>query len=199
MASPVRSSPVNISDSLLFYSSGIDYSLLTNDNWIGYNLFVSKAESLKGLRRRIEREEIDRTFKQYPMLRVDLQPAKAGWLRTIRSALGMTASQLGRRLGVSQNAISEAERAESEGRITLNTLRKIADGLSCELIYALVPRVELDMIVHNRANQAAHRLVTDAAQGMALEDQATEYHTQVAEISAVRENLIGAGSSKIWD
>jgi predicted DNA-binding mobile mystery protein A len=160
---------------------------------------MRSTETLKGLRRRIEREEIDRNFQQYPMLRVDLQPAKGGWLRTIRSALGMTAKQLGRRIGVSQNAISEAERAETEGRITLNTLRKMADGLNCELVYALVPRIELNTVVHNRANQAAHKLVGDAAQGMALEDQATEDSAQASEVSAVRESLIAASSSKIWD
>lgn len=160
---------------------------------------MRSTETLKGLRRRVEREEIDRLFQQYPMLRVHLQPATGGWLRTIRSALGMTATQLGRRIGVSQNAISEAERAEAEGRITLNTLRKIADGLNCDVAYALVPRAELDMMVHNNANHAAHRLVGDAAQGMALEDQATDDRARAAEVDAVRESLIAAGSNKIWD
>lgn len=111
----------------------------------------------------------------------------------------MTATQLGRRIGVSQNAVSEAERSEAEGRITLNTLRKIAAGLNCEVAYALVPRAELDIIVYNSANQAAHRLVGDAAQGMALENQATDASAQAAEVGAVRENLIAAGSNKIWD
>jgi predicted DNA-binding mobile mystery protein A len=160
---------------------------------------MRSTETLEGLRRRIEREEIDRLFQQYPLLRVHLQPAKGGWLRTIRSALGMTATQLGRRIGVSQNAVSEAERSEAEGRITLNTLRKIAAGLNCEVAYALVPRAELDIIVYNSANQAAHRLVGDAAQGMALENQATDASAQAAEVGAVRENLIAAGSNKIWD
>src|SRR5258708_31843015 len=107
---------------------------------------MRQTETLKGLRRRVEREEIDGNFRQCAMLRVDLQPAKGGWVRSIRSALGMTGRQLGRRIGVSQNAISEAERAETEGRITLNTLRKLADGLNCELVYALVPRIELDTV-----------------------------------------------------
>ena len=160
---------------------------------------MRSTETLKGLRRRIEREEIDRLFQNYPRLRVDLQPATGGWIRAIRSALGMTAKQLGQRVSVSQNAISEAERAETEGRITLNTLRKIADGLSCELVYALVPRIELDTVVHNRANQAAHKLVGDAAQAMALEDQTTEDSARTAEVTAVREGLIAASSSRIWD
>jgi predicted DNA-binding mobile mystery protein A len=158
-----------------------------------------QIDSLKGLQRRIEREEIGRLFQQYPMLRVDLQPAKGGWLRTLRNALGMTATQLGRRIGVSQNAISEAERAEAEGRITLNTLRKMADGLNCDLSYALVPRGSLEMMVHNAAQLEAARLVADAAQGMALEAQATDDRARSSEAEAVREGLIAAGTSTIWD
>jgi predicted DNA-binding mobile mystery protein A len=157
------------------------------------------TETLKGLQRRIERDEIDGLFHEYPMLRVALQPARGGWLRTIRSALGMTAAQLGRRIGVSQNAVSEAERAETEGRITLNTLRKMADGLNCDLSYALVPRGGLGMMVHNAAQLQATRLVAEAAQGMALESQATDDQAQSTEADAVREGLIAAGASAIWD
>jgi predicted DNA-binding mobile mystery protein A len=157
------------------------------------------TETLKGLQRRIERDEIDRLLQRYPMLRVDLQPARGGWLRTIRSALGMTAAQLGRRVGVSQNAISEAELAEAEGRITLNTLRKVAAGLNCDVSYALVPRNGLGMMVHNAAQLEATRLVGDAAQGMALEAQATDDDTRAREAEAVREALIGAGATSIWD
>jgi predicted DNA-binding mobile mystery protein A len=155
--------------------------------------------TLRGLRRRIQREEIDRRSQQYPMLQVEFQPPSGGWLRSIRSALGMTAAQLGHRVGVSQNAISEAELAEAEGRITLNTLRKVANGLNCQVVYTLVPRSDLRWMVHNSAQEAAQRIVGEAAQAMALEDQATDESARTAEVEAVRENLIAAGSSKIWD
>jgi len=160
---------------------------------------MSSNETLSGLRRRIQREEIDRALGHDPLLRVHLQPPTGGWLKAIRTALGMTAKQLGRRVGVSQATVSEAELAESEGRITLKNLRKMADGMSCEVVYALVPRASLDMIVHNNANQAAHRMVGEVSQAMALEGQSTDDSARVAQVDALRERLIAEGSSQIWD
>ena len=133
------------------------------------------------------------------MLRVNLEPPTGGWIKRIRTALAMTAKQLGRRVGVSQNAISEAERAEVEGRITLKTLRKIAEGLDSKLVYALVPRAPLELIVQNHANRAAQRMVGEVSQGMVLEGQSTDDSARAAQVDALRERLIAEGSSQIWD
>ncbi len=160
---------------------------------------MSSRETLTGLRRRIQRAEIDRTFASDPLARTRLDPPAGGWVRNIRTALGMTAKQLGRRIGVSQSAVSDAESAEVEGGITLKTLRKIADGLGCDVAYALIPRSSLDMMVHNQANRAAHRIVGEVTHGMALEDQSTDDSTRAAQIEAVRERLIAEGSSQIWE
>jgi len=154
---------------------------------------------MTSLRRRILREELDRTFSHDPLLRVRWQPPAGGWLKGVRTALGMTAKQLGRRTGVSQNAISEAEMAEAQGRITLKTLQKIAEGLDCDVVYALVPRGSLETMVHNRANRAAQRIVGEVSHGMALEAQSTDGAAHEAEASALRERLIAQGSSQIWD
>jgi predicted DNA-binding mobile mystery protein A len=160
---------------------------------------MSSNETLSGLRRRIQREEIERALRHDQLLKVHLQPPIGGWLKGIRTALGMTAKQLGRRIGVSQATVSEAELAESEGRITLKTLRKMADGMDSELVYALVPRAALDAIVHNNANRAARRMVGEVSQGMALEGQSTDDSARAAQVDSLRERLIAQGSSQIWD
>ena len=63
-----------------------------------------------------------------------------GWLRPIREALGVTLTDLAKRLKVTPPAIRSFEQAEAEDRITLASLRRTADALGCDLIYALVPR-----------------------------------------------------------
>jgi predicted DNA-binding mobile mystery protein A len=160
---------------------------------------MSSRETITGLRHRIQRDDIDRAFVGDPLVRARLEPPAGGWIKSIRTALGMTAKQLGRRIDVSQNAVSEAERGEVEGRITLRTLRKIADGLGCDVTYALVPRSSLDMMVHDQANQAAQRIVGEVTHGMALEDQSTDDSARAAQIEAVRERLIAEGSTHIWE
>ena len=53
------------------------------------------------------------------------KPKEGG--RTIRTALGMSGSQLGKRMGLSRNQISVIERKEAEGNITLNQLQDLAE------------------------------------------------------------------------
>jgi predicted DNA-binding mobile mystery protein A len=160
---------------------------------------VNRQESAAGLRRRILREELDRAFERDPLLRIHLDAPRGGWLKTIRNALGMTAKQLGSRTGVAQSAISEAEAAEVEGRITLKTLRKMAEGLECDVVYALVPRGRLETMVHNQANRAARRIVSEVSHGMSLEAQTTDEQAHSEELDAARETLIAQGSRRIWD
>ena len=74
-----------------------------------------------------------------------------GWIRAIREALGMTSKQLGVRIGVSQPRVTKIEKAEREGSITLDTLRRTAQAMDCQLIYAFVPRRPLHEHVEARA------------------------------------------------
>ena len=80
-----------------------------------------------------------------------------GWIRTIRDALGMSSRQLAARMGVSQPAVSQLERSEVAGRIQLDSLRRAAAALDCELVYSLVPRASLEETLATRARALARR------------------------------------------
>lgn len=69
----------------------------------------------------------------------------------MRLALGMNSEALGRRVGISQQAVRKLEQSEANGSISLNTLAKIADGLNCDVRYVLVPRISLVEQVMARA------------------------------------------------
>ena len=58
----------------------------------------------------------------------------AGWVRTIRKALGMTSIQLAKKCGVSKVRILRIEQDEISGHTTLATLEKVAEQLGCRLI-----------------------------------------------------------------
>ena len=62
-----------------------------------------------------------------------------GWIRRVRDALGMTAFELGGRMGVSQPRVSQLERAERQRTIQLSHLDHAAQALQARLIYAVVP------------------------------------------------------------
>jgi predicted DNA-binding mobile mystery protein A len=65
-----------------------------------------------------------------------------GWIHAIREATGVSTGELGRKLGTSRQLPLQFEKAEADDSITLKSLRRVADALECELVYALVPRAE---------------------------------------------------------
>ena len=97
-----------------------------------------------------------------------------GWIRAIREAVGMSTTELAARMGVSQQSVTEIERSEVREAIKLDTLRRAADALGCDLVYVLLPRTSLDDAVYAQARrQAAHHLARIAHHSR-LEDQAVE-------------------------
>ena len=141
-------------------------------------------------------QKLDRTLsslQQMPRSR----PA-AGWLRSIRKALGMTTRQLARLVGVAQGTVVDAEAAEGRGNITLATLRRYAAALDCELVYALVPRRPLQTTLEERADRIAREQVGQVQHSMALEGQATSKRFQEEQIAELRQRLLAGKHSRLW-
>lgn len=68
-----------------------------------------------------------------------ISPAK-GWLLAVREGLGLTRAAIAKRLSISPSAIAAFEQSEARGAITLQSLRKMADVLDCEVVIKLVPK-----------------------------------------------------------
>jgi predicted DNA-binding mobile mystery protein A len=65
---------------------------------------------------------------------------KAGWVREIRDALGISQSQLAARAGISRATVQQMERAEARRRITLASLDRLAQAMGCQVAFAIVPK-----------------------------------------------------------
>ncbi len=118
------------------------------------------------------RRALDRTLSHYQRA-PHRRPGK-GWIRAIRDALGMTAEQLGERIGVSQPTVQGLEASEADDAIQLKTLRRAAEALGCELVYALVPKESLEATYNHAARVVARRELGQISHSMALEDQAVD-------------------------
>ena len=104
-----------------------------------------------------------------------------GWVRAVRDALGMSAAELGRRIGVSHAAVFELERSERSGTAGLDTLRRAAEALDCTLVYAFIPRQGLETTVRAQAEERADEDLRHVEHTMALEDQAEPVGPEVRE------------------
>ena len=99
------------------------------------------------------------------------RPPQRGWIKAIREALGMSTAQLAKRLGVRQPSIVDLERSEEKGSIELATLRRVAEALDCNLVYALVPKRPLEVTIRARARSLLLRRRGPIEHTMLLEDQ----------------------------
>jgi len=139
------------------------------------------------------RELIDAHFQEWQQLRELARPPR-GWVRAIREALGMSAVTLGGRLGTTAGAVTRLEQSEAADRIRLETLRRAADALGCDLVYLLVPRRPLTAVLRDRARELAHWQVAATEQTMRLEDQGTGNASEMEE--RLTEQLVERGG--LW-
>jgi predicted DNA-binding mobile mystery protein A len=122
--------------------------------------------------RSLRLKQLDRTLKPFRAAAKNPRPQK-GWLRAIREAAGISASEVARTLRTSRQLPIQLEKAEAEDRITLKSLRTAANALGCELVYALVPKANtLHELVEERARVQAKKHVLGVEHSMALENQA---------------------------
>jgi predicted DNA-binding mobile mystery protein A len=149
----------------------------------------------------IEKLRIRQLDKKLDTIRAlkNLQIPTTGWIREIRQALGMSGVQLAKRLGVSNVAVHQYEKGEVEGTITLETLRKAASALECDLQYALVPRARLQEIRERQARLAAARIVGRVGHSMRLEDQGVSAEEHARQVEDVVRDLLEGKPRSMWD
>jgi predicted DNA-binding mobile mystery protein A len=115
----------------------------------------------------------------------------------VRQAIGMSAEQLARRVGVTRATIATLERSEARGRITLASLEKLARGLGCRVVYALVPEVapSLSGLRRARARKLARSQLTSASSADAGLDAA---HTR-NQLERLTDELLAGSPRKLWE
>ena len=151
-----------------------------------------------GQLREAARRRLDRRYDSASVEHLKARP-RMGWVRAVRDALGMSTRQLAARMGVAQATVVQLERSEANGTVQLATLRRAADALNCDVVYALVPRDgSLKRTVQEQARRRASALVKAVDRSMELEDQAV---TEPAEMRAAMDRAVLqlAASRRLWD
>ena len=127
------------------------------------------------------RRRLDERFRRLRPLADEPRPHK-GWIRAIRDAIGMSSTELAARIGVSQQSVSQMEHSEVQDTITLDTLRRAANALNCDLVYVLEPRTSLDEAVKEQAHKKAARHLAPLVHHSRLEDQALSDDDEAAQL-----------------
>ena len=128
--------------------------------------------------KQLRRRQLDRLLST-PTKPANLPYFKRGYIREIRDCLGITSTQLASMLKVSQPAVAGLEKSEIEGTISLNTLRKVAQALDCQLVFSLVPNSSLEQNLASRAKKVATRILKKRTAGKNDGKQIDELATQL--------------------
>jgi predicted DNA-binding mobile mystery protein A len=101
-----------------------------------------------------------------------IAPPPTGWIKALRTAIGMSQQQLSNRLSITRQSVQEMEQREKDGSLTIKSLRDTAAALDMQLVYGFVPKDgSLDALIDRKAKELAIQIVLRTSNTMKLEDQ----------------------------
>lgn len=111
----------------------------------------------------------------------------------------MSGRQLAARIHVETSRISELEKSEVQGGITLKSLRRAAEAMDCELVYALVPKATLCATLRMQAGKAARSKLDPIAHTMRLEEQGLSGEENSKQVDRMVEGWLEDPPRWLWD
>ena len=124
-------------------------------------------------------------------------PSK-GWIHTLRTTLGMSLTQLGKRLNTSPQVIHNFEKREADMTITLGKLKELGEAMGLKFVYGFVPDGSLEDMVEARARKLATKIVMSTSRQMALEDQKVREKRLKEAINERTEELMRTIPKNLW-
>lgn len=154
---------------------------------------------MKNSNQKLYLEQIDRKIKSFKVLKKESVPP-LGWINALRSALGMSLQQLGKKLGVTPPSVKEMEIREKHKTITLKTLEDVAQALDMDLVYAFIPRKKsLKEMIKLQADKVAKGVVLETDYNMQLESQGNSNARIKKAIKERQEELVNKMPRYLWD
>lgn len=123
-----------------------------------------------------------------------------GWIRALRTALGMSLQQLGNKLSITKQSVQKIEQREKEGSITIRSLREAANAMDMQLIYGFVPKDEtLEKLIERKAEELAKQIVLRTSNTMKLEDQENSERRIEQAIKERTSEIVNEMPKILWD
>ena len=146
--------------------------------------------------KKLIREQLDKrlTSSIIPLLQSD-----HGWIKLLREALGMSTTQLAKRVGIDQSRISRLENAEIDGDLKLSSLKKIAEGLNMRFVYGFIPQSSLEDLVKEQARKIAQKRMGRVNHTMRLEDQELTMEEKAKAFDDLVLKILVEDSKDFWD
>jgi len=123
-----------------------------------------------------------------------------GWVKTIRTSIGMSLEQLGNQLGITRQSAQNLEKREAEGSITINALEEAGKAVGMKLVYGFVPMDgSLEKLIEKRAQRLAVEIVMRTSGTMKLEGQENSPERIKKAIAERKKEIMEAMPKILWD
>lgn len=124
------------------------------------------------------------------------QPPAGEWIRVLRTYLRMTQAELGKRAHITQPHLAGIEAGRIDPQV--GTLRRIFDGLSCDLILEPRPRKPIKDLLRGRARAVALNRLKQAMGTMALEKQAPDAEIFKLLLEKQTDEILNDPRERLW-
>jgi predicted DNA-binding mobile mystery protein A len=121
----------------------------------------------------------------------------ADWIRALRHYLRMTQAELAHRAHIPQPHLAQIESGKIDPQV--GTLKRIFEGLSCDLIIEPLPRKPLDEVLRGRARAVALKRLKPVMGTMALENQAPEKEVFKRLLEKRTEDVLNDPRERLWN
>ena len=144
-------------------------------------------------------EQLSNKLKQYQLAGEIIRP-NMGWIKTIRTSLGMSLEQLGNRLGITRQSVQHLEKREADGSLTIKALEEAGRAMDMQLIYGFVPLDgSLEKLIEKKAKKLATEIVLRTSSSMVLEDQENSPERIKKAIAERTNEIIHEMPKILWD
>jgi predicted DNA-binding mobile mystery protein A len=139
--------------------------------------------------------QLDESLKNLRNLEVPLK----GWIYKVRNTLDITFSYIANRLNTSPQVIKKFEQNEAEGSITINSLRKVAEAMDCNLVYAFVPKDgSFENLIDNKTDRVSEYIISRTSNSMNLEMQKLNKSAISKQKKQMKHDLVKDNLKNLW-
>lgn len=142
--------------------------------------------------------QIDQKIKRID--RVIKNNQSQSWINDVRTSLGMSLEQLGKKMKMSPQGVRMLEQRERDGSITLKTLNQAAKAFGLNLGYGFVSSTaSLEDLIENQALIKSKEIVKRLNKTMSLENQANSKARLEKSVRELRDEIIRTNPKYLWD
>lgn len=148
---------------------------------------------------KIKVRQLSTKLKTFKSIDTNTRP-DIGWVKTIRTSLGMSLEQLGNKLEITKQSVQNLEKREALGSATINAMKEAGKAMDMKFVYGYLPlEGTLEALIEKKAKKLATEIVMRTSATMKLENQENSSQRIKAAIEERTKEIIDEMPKILWD